>query len=562
MRRCLIVFAVMASLVILGEFFKDVPEGHWAYDAVKNLYEEGIVKSSEKFRGNDFSTRYEVAVMVYRAILYLENKLGILEKAQNDLAGRVSQFESLFEDVKSLKIEILDKMGKFEKTLEDFSLSIKEISNRSASSMREFEGKLSSFESKLREFQTRLNEISVAKPSTQTIQIPSFERALDRLDSLEISVEKIKMDLEKLRTRVGVKEDDIASLKNMMKDIDARIKILENRMKTPTGDDLKGELSTLQNFCGNLSETVEKLGNELENLKTFPMKIRAELKTFNEKIENLESSFESSLTTLRKEFLSAEKHPIEEIKSDTLETIQASVMYLESETLALQSEYAKFKRWVEKSFENSKTKFEEIGVLKRAVDDMSSTLKDLKDEIDDLKVTLNRDSQFMENWARSLGDIQNELGILKNRMERMENDISSQRSELKRLKSDLENVSKLENRVRDLESDFDDVTATIEETKMKFSSLSNDVENLKAGVNDIREELSNFGVIETRLENLENNLRNLSGDLDENKYGLEKIKDRVSKLEGDLRNQNVWTYASIGLSALALIATIITLTLK
>ncbi|RYX81410.1 S-layer homology domain-containing protein [bacterium] len=50
--------------------FPDVPEGHWAGDAVKRLAEQGIIegKPNGKFEGNVTVTRYEFAVVIARLL--------------------------------------------------------------------------------------------------------------------------------------------------------------------------------------------------------------------------------------------------------------------------------------------------------------------------------------------------------------------------------------------------------------------------------------------------------------------------------------------------------------
>ena len=49
--------------------FADVPADHWAYDAVAQLAEDGILEGygDKSFRGNRQITRYEMAQMVARA---------------------------------------------------------------------------------------------------------------------------------------------------------------------------------------------------------------------------------------------------------------------------------------------------------------------------------------------------------------------------------------------------------------------------------------------------------------------------------------------------------------
>lgn len=58
--------------------FKDVPETHWAYEAVKLLSELGIMEGfpDGKFHGNDYMTRDQMSIVVDRLVDYFENKLG------------------------------------------------------------------------------------------------------------------------------------------------------------------------------------------------------------------------------------------------------------------------------------------------------------------------------------------------------------------------------------------------------------------------------------------------------------------------------------------------------
>lgn len=58
--------------------FKDVPETHWAYEAVHFLAERGIMEgySDGRFHGNDYMTRDQMAVVIDRLADYIENKLG------------------------------------------------------------------------------------------------------------------------------------------------------------------------------------------------------------------------------------------------------------------------------------------------------------------------------------------------------------------------------------------------------------------------------------------------------------------------------------------------------
>lgn len=65
----ILVFA-LTSLVSAASPTSDVPENHWAYQAIKKLAEAGIIEGydSGRFNGDKVLTRYEFAVIVAKAI--------------------------------------------------------------------------------------------------------------------------------------------------------------------------------------------------------------------------------------------------------------------------------------------------------------------------------------------------------------------------------------------------------------------------------------------------------------------------------------------------------------
>jgi hypothetical protein len=73
-----LLFAFLAvtvmSLPVLADPFSDVPQDHWAYDAVQMLEEKGLVEGYPDglFKGDRAMTRYEMAMVVARVIAKLE----------------------------------------------------------------------------------------------------------------------------------------------------------------------------------------------------------------------------------------------------------------------------------------------------------------------------------------------------------------------------------------------------------------------------------------------------------------------------------------------------------
>jgi len=70
----IVAFTLIMSLPVLADPFSDVPQDHWAYDAVQMLEEKGLVEGYPDglFKGDRAMTRYEMAMVVARVIAKLE----------------------------------------------------------------------------------------------------------------------------------------------------------------------------------------------------------------------------------------------------------------------------------------------------------------------------------------------------------------------------------------------------------------------------------------------------------------------------------------------------------
>ena len=93
--------------------FSDVPADHWAYDAVAQLADDGIIEGygDGTYRGQNEITRYEMAQMVAKAMAK-EDQVNAQQKAMidrlaaefseelNNLGVRVSNLESRIDNVK------------------------------------------------------------------------------------------------------------------------------------------------------------------------------------------------------------------------------------------------------------------------------------------------------------------------------------------------------------------------------------------------------------------------------------------------------------------------------
>ena len=109
MKKSLVLAAVMALGVTASAYaanpFSDVPQGHWAYDAVSKLAAEGVVDGypDGTYGGDRLMTRYEMAQIVAKAMAKGANvdKLAAEFASELDSLGvRVAQLEHKADNVK------------------------------------------------------------------------------------------------------------------------------------------------------------------------------------------------------------------------------------------------------------------------------------------------------------------------------------------------------------------------------------------------------------------------------------------------------------------------------
>ncbi len=76
---------VLLSTAAFSQTYPDVPTGHWAYDAITELTNDGIVKGypDGTYKGNRNLTRYEFALAIRDALSTVKTRIAALEAAAN-----------------------------------------------------------------------------------------------------------------------------------------------------------------------------------------------------------------------------------------------------------------------------------------------------------------------------------------------------------------------------------------------------------------------------------------------------------------------------------------------
>jgi len=95
--------------------FPDVPENHWAYEALARMKREGLLVGYPDglFRGGRSATRYEMAVAIHATYSYLKNITDSLQTQINEIKGRpAGGGEVSREEFDNLKATVADLQNK------------------------------------------------------------------------------------------------------------------------------------------------------------------------------------------------------------------------------------------------------------------------------------------------------------------------------------------------------------------------------------------------------------------------------------------------------------------
>lgn len=83
---------LVCNLIAFAGPFSDVPQGHWAFDAINSLTEKGILKGYEDgtFGGNKVVSRYHLAVVISRMLASIEQKPETVSRADLKVVERLT----------------------------------------------------------------------------------------------------------------------------------------------------------------------------------------------------------------------------------------------------------------------------------------------------------------------------------------------------------------------------------------------------------------------------------------------------------------------------------------
>ncbi len=386
----LALFLVLLSILSFG-VIKDVPKSHWAYDAVVSLVKLGIISGypDKTFRGSETVTRYQLAVSLYRTIIYLKRyisnsipKTSILEKKVSEMSDMVSkaykwssenyadisdinkklssisekiraaeEAGNLYDEIASLKSETLEKLMKLDK---DYRAH-----------MNNLNGKVNFLENSIKDLNTRLNlveaKLSDLSESSQTVtedEVEQFEKNVnDRINEIASEVTLLEIRFQEnidslgkiskenshvvngLDSRLRAVEDELENLKKSEKDLKAEVNYLKKNFEDAASKVLKEEVENLKEKLQNECATVNaSLSANEEELKGFQEKLSLKIEKLGSDVSDLKNSVSSVKTSLKSFAKLSEKV---ENNSKLLLGLEGNVKNLQKETSRLNRELSR-----------------------------------------------------------------------------------------------------------------------------------------------------------------------------------------------------------------------------
>ncbi len=153
------------------KFFTDVPPNHWAYEALLKLYQLGLITGypDGTYKGNQPMTRYEIALIVYKMLIYLQSQIdenkNYVQKSNDNSTNSENSSQSFDQMVN-------DILSKVNISKEELQL-IKDLVNEFRNELISFEQQYKSLEARVKalEDDNTSNILSIVSIVISTISI-------------------------------------------------------------------------------------------------------------------------------------------------------------------------------------------------------------------------------------------------------------------------------------------------------------------------------------------------------------------------------------------------------
>lgn len=491
----LLIFGLVISSVAAPVNYVDVAQNHWAYNAVINLTNLGILNGVQGadgklyFNGNDPLTRYQTAVMLQRTIDYIElnfAKQGTIPQSSISDAGLRSRLEAL-------ELALTDTSGKLIDTL-DLQL-------------------------RLTALESRVNSVGVGTTATTVTQ--------STIDSLRNQVMKFVEDLSLTTKKIDTLALDIQNMQNSM----ANLSVMETKV-----NDAVRRVDTLSSSLSAIQMSFSTHDRAISNLETSVKTLSTEVNEFDAKISTLTNRASTNAIEI-----ASLKDTINTMSGNT-----SSIRDLQNAITSLETQIANIKLPADatKKLDDLSARVNTIASDYVKVGDTQNfvTKTDLKANLNlyagiDELAKVKEDSASLANSLAALrGDFNSETGIIKSDIGNLQRSLNAvneivavHENDLSSLKNSLSLVTSLRTDLTALNSKFNALT---DQQAMNLSATQANIADLEKRMNEAHNLLKVS--IDASLSKIALSMDTVNTQLGKNENDIKTLKTRTDTLESRL----------------------------
>lgn len=290
MKRLGLLFAGLLAVLGLSfasANFSDVPSGHWAEEAVNKLAAEGVILGfpDGTFRGNEYVTRYQLALVVYRVLERVQAEIaagkgGVDQETVTALRNAVQELAS---ELASLGVRV-SALEDNVATKDDVAKLKAQIDQVKAALAKRPKAQMGFDKAALRDLEAKVEAAAVAADTARA-----------QAEAVASQVDALKGDLAALATKVGANADSIKALNELavllnqdVLDLQDRVAGLEKQVVALKSAQPKGFAKASD--LAALTEFVQALSGDLANLNGKVSDLEGKLGDLDQRVGTLENN--------------------------------------------------------------------------------------------------------------------------------------------------------------------------------------------------------------------------------------------------------------------------------
>lgn len=505
LRASFVILILFATTTGHAEIYKDVPETHWAYEAINILSQLGVLTGfpDGTFRGNESVTRYQLSVLVYRLYSLLTSRIESLKfqiesleqklktsalPSQSNIEWSIAQLEQNYHHLETSQRELKATLLNYFEKIRSTDEVLKVVEENLQKLYQELNQKYSNLKLQLDEINLKLKNFGEAS-EVQKNTIETLRKEFHTISTNFESVNELKTDVEKILEQTAV-------LSLRLKEVEGIIKTFEqlNREQNALEDTTVEPESDIRYDLEQVKEEIKKLW---ENIVFLSVRV---------------ASIESSLAPTQYERF-----------SDEIETIKKEIDTLKYLTeLVLKTSTREDDRKLgdqSTTIYTDNSVFEAVKQLEKAVADLLKNTQQIVARVENIE---------------SKPQVPQELESIKAKLRELETEIQK-RATLGQVNSLNLNVQKILNLTLPLIDDVEKLKVKISEVSEKLQSFEKKVNEIQAAVQHVEEEKVSPQISEM-LNNQETKVNALHQVVSEVMDQLSSLKEGIHSLRELLEN--------------------------